>query len=164
MKAKRLTQLALLTAVASVIFIVELQLPDLIPIPGVKAGLANIVTVYALYRYKWRDAALITLSRILIGTVFGGNISAIIYSLSGAVLCLTGMILLRRIIPIKYMWLCSSIGGILHNTGQTAAAAALTGSLAVLSYLPFLICSGCIAGAFTGICADLAISRKFPKE
>lgn len=164
MKTKKLTRLALLTAVASIIFIVELQLPDLIPIPGVKAGLANIITVYALYRYKWQDAALITLSRIIIGSIFGGNLSAIIYSLSGAALAFSGMTLLKRVIPHKYIWLCSTVGGILHNVGQTAAAAAITGAFAVTSYLPLLICSGCIAGFFTGLCAQFLIFRKIPKE
>lgn len=164
MKTKKLTQLALLTAVASVIFIVELQLPDLIPITGVKAGLTNIITVYALYKYKWHDAALITLARIIIGTVFGGNFSAIIYSLTGAALALSGMTLLKHIIPQKYIWLCSTVGGILHNIGQTAAAIAVTASFAVVSYIPLLICSGCIAGAFTGLCASFAINRKIPKK
>lgn len=164
MKTKRLTRLALLTALASVIFIVELQLPDLIAIPGIKAGLANIITVYALYKYKWQDAVLITVSRIIIGAIFSGNFSAIIYSLAGAILCLVGMTFLRRIIPEKYIWLCSSVGGILHNIGQTAAAVMITGSFAVVSYLPFLICSGCIAGAFTGLCAGFAVNRKIVKD
>ncbi len=164
MKTEKLTRLALLTAFASVIFIVELQLPDLIPITGVKAGLANIITVYTLYKYKWQDATLITLARIIIGSFFGGNFSAIIYSLSGAILALSGMIFLKRTIPQKHIWLCSTVGGLLHNTGQTAAAVITTGTFAVVSYLPLLICSGCIAGAFTGLCADFAINRKFPKK
>ena len=66
MKTEKLTRLALLTAIASVIFIVELQFPDLIPITGVKAGLANIITVYVLYKYNWQDAVLVTLARIII--------------------------------------------------------------------------------------------------
>ncbi len=164
MNTKKLTHLALLTALASVIFIVELQLPNLIPITGVKAGLANIITVYALYKYKWQDAALITLARIIIGSIFGGNTSAIIYSLSGAFLSISGMILLKRIIPKKYIWLCSTVGGMLHNIGQTVTAILITGTVAIASYLPILICSGCIAGAFTGLCAEFAINRKFPKK
>ncbi len=163
-RTKRLTRLALLTAIASVIFVVELQLPDLIPIAGVKAGLANIVTVYAIYRYKWQDSVLITVSRIIIGTIFGGNFSAIIYSLSGAIFCLFGMILLHKIIPEKYMWLTSAVGGILHNMGQMAMALVITGTFAVLSYLPILICTGCIAGTFTGLCAYFLNSRKIPEK
>ena len=164
MKTEKLTRLALLTAIASVIFVVELQFPALIPITGVKAGLANIITVFALYKYKWQDAALVTLARIIIGTIFGGNISAIIYSLSGATLALSAMIMLKKFIPPKYIWLCGTIGGISHNIGQIFAAIAVTGTFAVLSYLPLLICSGCIAGAFTGLCAQFAINHRFAKK
>lgn len=163
-KTKRLTRLALLTAAASVIFIVELQMPNLIPIAGVKAGLSNIVAVYALYRYKWQDSVLITLCRIIIGTLFSSNFSAILYSISGAVLCLLAMILLRKTIPEKYIWLTSAIGGIIHNMGQLLMAVIISGSFSVLSYLPVLICTGCIAGAFTGLCAGFLNSRKIPEK
>ena len=110
MKTEKLTRLALLTAITSVIFIVELQFPDLIPITGVKAGLANIITVYVLYKYNWQDAVLVTLARIIIGTIFGGNISAIIYSLSGAFLALSAMIMMKKFIPKNHIWLCSTMG------------------------------------------------------
>ena len=163
MKTEKLTRLALLTAIASVIFIVELQFPDLIPITGVKAGLANIITVYVLYKYNWQDAVLVTLARIIIGTIFGGNISAIIYSLSGAFLALSAMIMMKKFIPKNHIWLCSTIGGISHNIGQTLAAIAVTGTFAVVSYLTILICCGCISGAFTGLSAQFAINRKIGK-
>ncbi len=163
MKANRLTELALLTALASIIFIVELHLPNLSPVPGVKLGLANIITVYAVYRFKAYETALIVAARVLIGSMFSGNFSAVIYSFSGAVVCLIGMIFIRKIIPVKYIWLCSIIGGILHNIGQITAAVIVMKTTAVISYLPILICSGCIAGAFTGVCAGLVLSRK-PSE
>ena len=67
MDARRLTRLALLTAVALSLFVVELQLPDLFPIPGAKLGLANIVTVYALYRCRAGEAAIVLAARILLG-------------------------------------------------------------------------------------------------
>lgn len=159
MNVKKLARLALLTAIALIIFIVEMRIPDLVPIPGVKLGLANIVTVYAIYHYSAKETSLIVLARILLGSVFGGNISEIIYSLSGAFLCLTGMIILRRIIDEKNIWICSILGAVLHNIGQTAAAIVVMKTTAVLSYLPFLLVSGCIAGAFTGICAQLLVRK-----
>lgn len=159
MNVKKLARLALLTAIALIIFIVEMRIPDLVPIPGVKLGLANIVTVYAIYHYSAKETSLIVLARILLGSVFGENISAIIYSLSGAFLCLTGMIILRRIIDEKNIWICSILGAVLHNIGQTAAAIVVMKTTAVLSYLPFLLVSGCIAGAFTGICAQLLVRK-----
>lgn len=159
MNVKKLARLALLTAIALIIFIVEMRIPNLVPIPGVKLGLANIVTVYAMYHYSAKETSLIVLARILLGSIFGGNISAIIYSLSGAFLCLTDMIILRRIIDEKNIWICSVLGAVLHNIGQTAAAIVVMKTTAVLSYLPFLLVSGCIAGAFTGICAQLLVRK-----
>lgn len=159
MNVKKLARLALLTAIALIIFIVEMRIPNLVPIPGVKLGLANIITVYAMYHYSPKETSLIVLARILLGSIFGGNISAIIYSLSGAFLCLTGMIILRRVIDEKNIWICSILGAVLHNIGQTAAAIVVMKTTAVLSYLPFLLVSGCIAGAFTGICAQLLVRK-----
>ncbi|MDE6034991.1 MAG: Gx transporter family protein [Ruminococcus sp.] len=158
MSAKKLTQLSLLTAIALIIFVIELRIPD-IRIPGVKLGLANIVTVYAMYNYSPKETFMILSVRILLGSVFGGNVSAIIYSMSGALLCFCGMLILRRIIDKKYIWLCSIIGAVLHNTGQILTAVIMMKTTAVFSYFPFLIVAGCIAGAFTGMCAQILISR-----
>ena len=65
-----MTELALLTAIALIIFVVELQIPNLSPVAGVKLGLANIITVYAVYRCKWSEAALMLLARVLLGSFF----------------------------------------------------------------------------------------------
>lgn len=159
MNAKKLARLALLTAIALIIFIIEMRIPDIVPIPGVKLGLANIVTVFSIYHYSAKETSLIVLARILLGSIFGGNIGSIIYSLSGTLLCLTGMIILHRIIDEKNIWICSILGAVLHNIGQTAAALVMMKTTAVLSYLPFLLVSGCIAGAFTGICAQLLVRK-----
>lgn len=159
MKAKKIARLALLTAVALIIFIIELQIPNLIPIPGVKLGLANIVTVYAVYKYSAKETLAIVVTRVVLGSVFGGNISAIMYSMAGALLCLAGMLLIKRMIPLKYIWLSSILGAILHNTGQIIVAVIIMRSFAVISIYPFLLTAGCIAGAFTGLCAQFLIKR-----
>jgi len=159
MKTKRLAELSMLTAAALIIFIVELRFPDILPIPGVKLGLANIITVYAVYRFSGKEVFLMVLTRVILGAVFSTNLSALIYSLAGALLCLAGMLLLRKIIPVKYLWLCSIIGAMLHNTGQMAVAVLVIRSAAVMAYYPVLIAAGCIAGAFTGICAQLVLKR-----
>lgn len=149
----------MMTTIALIIFIVELRIPNLVPIPGVKLGLANIVTVYAMYHFTAKETMMILLARILLGSIFGGNISAIFYSLGGAMLCLAGMLLLRRVIDEKYIWICSILGAVLHNIGQIAVAALMMKTTAVISYLPFLLVSGCIAGAFIGVCAQILIGR-----
>ncbi|MBQ9899242.1 MAG: Gx transporter family protein [Ruminococcus sp.] len=161
MRTRRLTELALLTAAALIVFIIELRIPNILPIP-VKLGLANIFTVYAVYRYPAKDVSLLVFTRIALGTLFSGNFSAIIYSMAGAVLCLVGMLLIKRVIPINYLWLCSIIGALLHNTAQIAVAVLLTGTPAVLVYYPVLIAAGCIAGLFTGLCAQYMLNRLMP--
>ncbi len=159
MSVKKISRLGLLTAIALILFIVELRIPNLVPIPGVKLGLANIVTIFALYRYKPSETALILIARILLGSIFSGNMSSMIYSISGAVLCFAGMIFLCKIVPEKYMWIASILGAVLHNIGQTIAAVILMGTFSVIAYLPFLMLSGCIAGLFTGLCASFLTSR-----
>ena len=161
MKAKRIARLGLLTGLALIIFVVELQIPPLTPIPGIKLGLANIVTVFAVYRYKAGEAALVLLARIILGSLFSGNMMAIMYSLAGGALCLLGMLLLKRVIPEKHMWLSSVFGAVLHNAGQVAVACAVTGTVWIVGYLPVLVLSGCVAGAVTGACAQLVISRLY---
>ncbi|MBP0956171.1 MAG: Gx transporter family protein [Oscillospiraceae bacterium] len=159
MDKKRLAQMGLLTCIALIIFVVEMQIPLPVPVPGMKLGLANIVTVYAVYRYTPKEAALILTARIILGSIFSGNPSALLFSISGGILCLFGMIFLKCFIDEKHIYLSSIIGAVLHNMGQVTAAAAVTGTMSVFAYLPVLTVSGCIAGLFTGICAQIAVNR-----
>lgn len=151
MNVKRITQRALLTTIALIIFIVELRSPNLVLIPGVKLGFANIVTVYAIYHCTAKETMMIVFARILLGSIFGGNISAIFYSLGGALFCLVGIMLIRRIIDEKYIWICSILGAVLHNIGQIDVAIVMMKTTVVISYLPFLLVSGCIAGEYLKI-------------
>lgn len=160
MSTKKLTTLSMLTALALIIFIIELRIPDLSSIPGVKLGLANVITVYSVFHFKPTETMMLVGVRVLLGAVFSGNISALMYSLSGAVFCLCGMLIVKKIISEKYIWLCSIIGGILHNIGQIFMAVLVMHSFAVVSYLPVLIISGSLAGLFTGVCAQMVINRK----
>ena len=155
MKAKRIAELSVLTAVSLIIFIIELQIPNPFPIPGIKLGLANIITVFAVYHYKAYEVAMIVAVRLLLGSVFSGNFMALIYSASGAFLCLLGMLLLKRIIDEKHIWIASIFGAVLHNTGQMIAAVIVTQTMQIVAYYPFLLVSGCLAGLFTGLCAQL---------
>ena len=159
MNIRRLTELALLSAVALIIFVIELRIPNPFPIPGVKLGLANIVTVYAVFRCKPSETAMIVAVRLLLGAVFSGNPSALLYSAAGAISCLCGMLLLRGVLPEKQIWLCSVIGAMLHNLGQITAAVIIMRSFGVVAYLPLLLVTGSLAGAFTGICTQLLLGR-----
>lgn len=159
MKAKRLTELALLSTIALTIFMIEQKIPNPIPIPGVKLGLANIVTVYAIYRYRPKEVLLLVMTRVILGAVFAGNLMALLYSATGSLLCLGGMIPLHRIIPERILWASSVLGAVLHNIGQITVAVLITKNAGMLMYFPFLLVSGCCAGAFTGLCAGLLLQR-----
>ena len=158
-RVRKLTELGVLTAVALIILVIELQIPNPFPIPGIKLGLANIITVYAVYHYRAVETAALVTVRLLLGAIFSGNFMALIYSASGAYLCLAGMLVLRRWIDEKHLWMASVFGAVLHNTGQMAAALILLRTPQLLLYYPFLLVSGCLSGAFTGLCAQLVTSR-----
>lgn len=158
MKARKLMELAMLTTIALIIFVIELQIPYPFPIPGVKLGLANIITVYAVYRHRPAEVLMIVVVRILLGCFFSGNMAALLFSMAGGLLCLAGMLPLRRVLSEGYIWLCSVFGAVLHNIGQIIASCCIAG-WGMLMYLPFLLVSGCLAGAFTGICAQVVVNR-----
>ena len=161
MDTKKTVTLGLLTGLALILFTVEMQIPNPLPIPGVKLGLSNIITVYCVFRFTPAETALVVSARLLLGAMFSGNFSALIYSACGAFCCLLGMLALRKLLPAKQIWICSVIGAMFHNLGQIIAAIAVMRSPAVLSYLPVLLVLGSLAGLFTGLTAQLVIGR-FP--
>ena len=157
--AGRITRLALLTAIALTIFLVEAQLPAPLPVPGVKLGLANIVTVYAVFALGPGDALLILSARVFLGAVFSGQMMTLLYSGAGGLLAWGAIVLLSRSLSQWQLWLCSPAAALFHNAGQLLAAAAVMGTWAVLAYLPYLILSGLLTGLFTGLCAQFLLKR-----
>ena len=155
-KTKRMVYDALFSGIALTIFMVEAQLPPPVPIPGVKLGLANIVTLFAVYALQPADAAAILLVRILLGGILSGRLISLLYSFVGGVFCLGTMLLLKKLLR-KQIWLCSIGGAMAHNVGQILVAVILTRTLYVAVYLPVLIAAGSIAGLFTGLCVQMAM-------
>ena len=156
---KRIAVLGVLTAVALTVFAIEARLPSLAPIPGIKLGLANIVTVWALVMLGPVDAALVLLARILLGSLFCGSATTLMYSLSGGTLCYLVSLLLYRLVGKKQIWVLSVVGAMAHNVGQLVTASLVMRSAAVWSYAPVLMISGIITGAFTGMAAQLLYLR-----
>ena len=97
--------------------------------------------------------------RIVLGSIFTGQLVSFIYSITGGLLSFLLMILLKRFFPLKQLWVLSVLSAVTHNIGQPAAAVFMTQTLAIAYYLPVLILSGIIAGAFTGLCAQLVLMR-----
>lgn len=159
MKTKKLTQLSLLSAIALTIFMVEAQIPALLPIPGVKLGLANIVTVFAVFAMGPREAAAVLTVRIFLGAVFAGNFSTIFYSAGGGVCAILVTIGLRKILTHKQLWVAGALGAVGHSVGQMAVAMTLLGTPSLIVYLPVMIVISIITGCFTGLCAQFLVNR-----
>lgn len=151
MRTGRITMLGLLTTIALTIFMIESALPALAPIPGIKLGLANIVTLFILIRFQVRDAILVLFIRIILASVFAGQMVSFLYSICGGVLCLAVMALVNRVLDKKFIFLTSVFGAIAHNIGQILAAYFVLGMSGVFVYVPFLIISGVVTGLFTGV-------------
>ena len=161
MTLKRWVTLAMLAGIALTIYLVEAQIPTPLPIPGVKLGLANIVTLLVLARFGPRDALTVLLVRIVLGSIFAGQIISFFYSLAGGLLCLLVMLLALRLLGTRQLWAVSVFGAIAHNIGQLAVAVFLT-NLGILWYAPALFAAAIVTGVFTGIAAQ-AVLKHIPK-
>ena len=159
MKTKYLTRMALLTAIALTIFMVEAQLPGLVPVPGIKLGLSNIVTVWAVFTLGPGKAAAILFCRVFLGAVFSGQMSTIFYSGAGGACAIGVTILVRKILTQKQIWIAGVLGSIAHCIGQVAMAVLLTSTPGLVAYLPYMILVGIFTGAFTGLCAQFLTER-----
>lgn len=156
---KHLVTLAMFTTMSLVIFVLEAQIPIPVPIPGIKLGLANVITLFVLQKYRVRDALAVLLLRILLGSLFTGTLVSCFYSLCGGLLCLLGTALLCRLLPRKYLWFISVCGAILHNIGQIFAAMLVMQTTQIMWYFPFLLLSGCVTGLFTGFVAAFLVQH-----
>ncbi len=159
MKTKRLTRMALLTGIALIIFMVEAQLPTLVPIPGLKLGLANIITLYAMFVMGPADTLLVLLARILLGGMFAGQMMTLLYSFVGGLMCYCSMLLMRKVLTLQQIWVCSVVGAVFHNIGQILVAILVTRTPGIAAYLPALLISGILTGLFTGLCAQYVVGR-----
>ena len=124
MKTRRLVLLALLTAIALTIFMLEAQIPAPVPIPGVKLGLANIVTVFTVFLLGPGEGCLVLAARIFLGAVFAGNFSTILYSAAGGGLAILVTILLRRVLKENQLWVagCAGAAGAVRRSSSSSSA------------------------------------------
>ena len=157
-RTKKLTVLAMTLSFALILSFVESRIPALVAIPGIKAGLANIAVIFALYKLGAREAVVVSILRILIVSMLFGSVASLIYSIAGAVLSLSIMILLKKLTPLTTVAV-SVCGGVMHNVGQIVAASFMLNTNVVVYYLPFLLVSGTLAGIAIGIASALLIKR-----
>ena len=150
-KTKRLTFCAVLIALALALSYTERFIPlqMIVPLPGVKLGLANIVTLIALYLLGPKAAFAILIPRCIFGAVFGGGITGLAFSLTGGLLAMCVMALAKKL-PIFSIYGVSILGAAAHNIGQILAAMALMNSVYIGAYLPYLLAVALFTGFATG--------------
>lgn len=155
---KKVARYALLVALAMVLSWLEslIVFPGLLP--GMKAGLTNLVVIFALYRMSPRDAAAVSLIRVLLVSLTFGNAYSFAYSLAGAVLSLAVMAGLKKLDKFSILGV-SIAGGVCHNMGQLVVAMAVLGTARLGWYLPWLMVSGVAAGAAVGAAGGLVVNR-----
>lgn len=156
--ARNAALFGILTALALVLGYVESLVPVYLGAPGVKLGLANLVTMVGLYCMGAKETALISVVRILLSGILFGPPSAILFGLSGTALSLTIMALCKRF-RLFGMVGVSILGGVAHNIGQFLMAAFVVNTFGVFSYLPVLLTAGCTAGALIGLLGGILVGR-----
>ena len=158
MRNKKIATSALMIALAMILSFVESQIPSFFPIPGIKLGLANIAVIFALYRLSIKDAIVVSLiGVVVVSTLFGTSLT-LAYSLSGAVLSLLIMVLLKKSDRFSIVGV-SVAGGISHNIGQIIMAIILMHNSVISYYLPFLIISGIVTGVVIGLVSAKIVER-----
>jgi heptaprenyl diphosphate synthase len=158
MKTKNIVYSGIFIGIAMLAGYIEHTLPINIGIPGVKLGLANAATIIAMSVLGKKEAVLITELRIILTIFLFGKLFAMIFSISGSVLSLIAMILLKKTKKFSNVGI-SVAGGVMHNIGQITAAAILLHTKAIIYYLPVLIIAGVAAGIIIGILSQIIINR-----
>ena len=153
-RTKKLVLSAILAAVALGVYVLEAQIPVPVPVPGVKLGLANIVTLVAMALLGRKQAAAILTVRLLLGSMFAGGFSALLYSVAGGVLAYAVMAALLSAVPF---WAVSVLAAIAHNLGQLALSVIVTGTPSLFWYAPALLLAAILTGVFTGLVSQYAI-------
>ena len=155
---KQLVTLSALIAVAMILSYIESMIPAFVAVPGVKMGLSNIATVFALYALGWPFAICVSIVRVVLSALLFGNVVSLIYSISGAALALLAMIVMKRLDRFSSIGV-SVVGGVLHNAGQIIAACVVMKTAAVSVYLIPLIVTGTISGVLIGVVSGLLVER-----
>jgi heptaprenyl diphosphate synthase len=153
-KTQKLTFISVLVAQALILYLVERMLPIPFIAPGAKLGLSNIITVVCLYLFNFKDAFTVITLRVILSTLFGGSLSSFLYSISGGLLSLIAMYLIKRLGKDYISIIGVSItGAFFHNVGQIIMAAIIISNIKIVVYLPILSIAGIGTGFFVGITA-----------
>lgn len=158
---KKAAYFGVLLSLSLILSYVESLFPFGFGIPGVKLGLANLVTMIALFCLGTRQAILLSVLRVVLSGILFGNVFAVVYSLSGAAFSLTIMILFKKMKKFSVLGV-SIAGGVAHNIGQIILATFLMENKAFFYYIPVLLIVGTVTGMLIGIGSN-EVMRRLPK-
>ena len=157
-KTTRIALCGMLIAAAMMFSYLETFLPMPVPVPGVKPGIANAVTIFCMFTLSLPETAAVALLRVLLAGLLFQNPVVITYSLAGAVCSVAGMYAAKRVGIFGFTGI-SVIGAVLHNLGQCATAAVLMENGNLLWYMSVLLITGTFSGVIVGVIAGLIIKR-----
>ena len=160
--AKKVAFLGIFTALGMVLGWLESLMPIYLVIPGMKIGLANMVTLLVLYRFSWKEAAVVNLLRIGLSILLFGTPSLLPFSVAGALFSLVGMTLLKKTDKCPIL-VVSVVGAILHNLGQLIMAIFILRTGILATWIPILVLAGGIAGVLIGVVGAF-LHKHLPKE
>ena len=154
----RVAYFGVFAALALIFSYVESLIPINFGIPGVKLGLANLITLIALYKMSVKETYIISIARVVLSGFIFGNLFAILYSLAGGLLSLTIMTWFKRSDKFSIYGI-SMAGGVFHNVGQLIMAMLVVESVTIAGYLPVLLVSGLITGLVIGVVSEETLKR-----
>lgn len=158
MKTREITELGLILAIAFVLSYLEFCLPVLVPVPGVKLGLANIATIYILYRYTPWKAFIFMMIRVFLTSLLFSGFQTFFFGLTGGILSIAFMLPAIKCKRFSVLGI-SMLGAIAHNFGQILVACIVMSNTNIFYYLPFLIVSGLVSGFLVGYLAFLLLKK-----
>lgn len=153
-----ITICGLMTALAMIFSYIESLVPIPIPVPGVKLGLANMAIMIVMFTIGTREAVFVDFIRVVLTSMLFGNFNSFIFSISGAVLSIVVMAVLKHTGKFSEVGI-SVTGGVMHNIGQIIAAIIIMDTSAIILYLPVLMISGVVTGIVIGIVASIIVKR-----
>lgn len=162
-KTQHLMYMSLLVTMALVLHLVERNIPIPFITPGAKLGLANLVTVLALYTLQYKkDVFKVIIARVLLSSIFGGSVSGWLYSTAGAFLSFGVMVIVKEMLKDEVSIIgVSAAGAVFHNVGQLLMASFILKNLGVMLYLPILSITGIVTGIFIGMGANYTIGHMY---
>ncbi|WP_399388503.1 Gx transporter family protein [Thermoanaerobacterium sp. CMT5567-10] len=163
LSAKKIVYISMLVSQALVLNIIESFIPVPVPVPGIKIGLANIVSLVTILMFGFKESLVVVVLRTLLAQLLVGNITSFLFSVSGGILSACIMYVIYKKFSRYFSLVGVSVfGSVAHNVGQLFVAAIVINNFLIFSYLPVLMISGIMMGIFTGLVANFF--RKYIKN